>query len=169
MKNLFEQGNVVSILYPSDTQTAVADDYINVSHSHALEVIVFIGAGTAGDDPDIHFFQATTNAGAGAKALQVDRYYKKEGTLLSTSSVGGVFTLTTMTASDIVDLGADSAEVQGIYGFHIEADTLDVSNGFKWVQVSIPDTGSASAQYGCILGVLIPGRYQQENGGLNPL
>ena len=73
-----------------------------------------------------------------------------------------------MTASDVVDLGADSAEVQGIYGFHIEADMLDVAGGFRYVSVSIADIGSNS-QFACILGVLLPGRYQQEDGGPNPL
>ena len=89
MKNLFEEGNVVSILYPSDLQTAVSDDWIDVSNAHALEVIVFKGVGTGGDDPDIDFYQATVAAGSDTKALQVSKYYKKEGTLLSTSSIGG--------------------------------------------------------------------------------
>ena len=167
MQNLFESGNVVSILYPSDLQTAVADDWIDLSDYHAMEIIVFKGAGTGGDDPDIWITQATSNAGAGEKALNVTEYYKKEGTLLSTSSLGGQFTKTTMTASYIVDLGAASAEVQGIYGFHIEADMLDVDNGFKYVRASIPDVGT-NAQLGCILGVLLPGRYQQDSAP-NPL
>lgn len=161
MQNLFESGNVVSMLYPSDLQTAVADDWIDLSDYHALEIILFKGAGTDGDDPDIRVRQATSAAGAGAKALPFDTYYLKEGTLLSTSSVGGQFTKTTQAASYVVSFGATSAEHQMICGIHIEADMLDVDGGFKYVQASVPDVGN-NAQYGCILGVLIPGRYQQE-------
>ncbi len=167
--NLFEQGNVVSILYPSDTQTAVADDWIDMANAHAIDIIFFKGAGTANDDPDLWVTQATTNAGAGEKAVNFTHYYLKQGTLLSTSSIGGTFTKTTMTASYIISFGATSAEEQMICGVHIEADMLDVSGGFHWVRASVPDTGAAGAQYGCILGVLWPARYADDSGGPNPL
>lgn len=158
--NIFEEGNVVSILYPSDTQTAVADDWIHLGDYHSLDIVFFKGAGTANDDPDIHVTQATSNAGAGEKALNFDTYYLKSGTLLSTSSVGGQFTKTTMTASYIVSFGATSAEEQMICGIHIEADQLDVTGGFEYVRASVPDTGAAGTQLGCILGILHPSRYK---------
>jgi hypothetical protein len=165
--NIFEHGNVVSILYPSDMQTAVADDWIHLGDYHALDIIFFKGVGTAADDPDIHVTQATSNAGAGEKALNFDTYYLKQGTLLSTSSVGGQFTKTTMTSSYIISFDATSAEEQMICGIHIEADMLDVSGGFEYVRASVPDVGS-NAQLGCILGVLHPSRYKQEQTP-NPL
>lgn len=164
--NIFEQGNVISILYPSDLQTAVADDWIDMADYHAMDIIFFKGAGTAGDDPDVHITQATSNAGAGEKGLDVDHYYLKSGTLLSTSSIGGSFTKTTMTASYIVDLGAASAEVQQIVGFHIDSDMLDSNNSFRYVRASVPDVGS-NAQLGCILGIMYP-RYAGETAS-NPL
>ena len=165
--NIFEHGNVVSILYPSDLQTAVADDWIDLSDYHALDIVFFKGVGTAADDPDIWVTQATSNAGAGEKALNFDTYYLKQGTLLSTSSVGGQFTKTTMTSSYILSFDATSAEEQMICGIHIEADMLDASGGFKYVKASIPDVGS-NAQLGCILGILWPSRYKQEQTP-NPL
>jgi len=168
MTNLFEQGNVVSILYPSDLQTAVADDFISMENYHAMDIIFFKGAGTAADDPDIHVTQATSSAGAGEKGLNFDTYYLKEGTLLSTTSIGGTFTKTTMTSSYIISFGATSAESQMICGIHIEADMLDVNGGFKWVRASVPDVGT-NAQYGCILAVLYPSRYKDDSGGMNPL
>lgn len=158
--HLAEEAVIVSILYPSDLQTAVADDWIDMSDLLSLDIIFFKGAGTAGDDPDIHVTQATSNAGAGAKALNFTEYYYKEGTLLSTSSVGGQFTKQTMAASYIISFGATSAESQGIYVIHIEADMLDVSGGFTHVMASIPDVGTNS-QYGCILGIGHP-RYKGE-------
>ena len=160
ISNIFEHGNVVSILYPSDLQTAVADDWIDLSDYHALDIVFFKAAGTAGDDPDIWVTQATSNAGAGEKALNFDTYYLKQGTLTN-SSIGGLFTKTTMTSSYIISFNATSAEQQMICGIHIEADMLDVTGGFKYVRASVPDVG-ANAQLGCIVGVLHPGRYKQE-------
>jgi len=166
--NIFEQGNVVSVLYPSDLQTAVADDFISLENYVAADLIFFKGAGTAADDPDIYVTQATDSSGTGEKALNFDTYYLKEGTLLSTTSIGGTFTKTTMTSSYILSFGATSAESQMICGIHIEADMLDVDGGFSWFRASIPDVGG-NPQYGCILAILYPGRYQRYSGGLNPL
>ena len=168
MHNIFEHGNVVSMLYPSDLQTAVADDYICLKDFHALDIIFFKGAGTAADDPTITLKQATDAAGSGAKDLNVSEYYLKQGTLLSTSSVGGVFTKTTQAATNEWAFDGTSAETQMICGIHIEADMLDVSGGFDCVQASIADVGS-NAQYGCILAVLYPSRYKDDSGGMNPL
>ena len=165
--NIFERGNVVSILYPSDLQTAVADDWIDMSDYHAIDIIFFKGAGTAGDDPTLKLTQATSNAGAGEKALNVSTYYKKSGTLLSTSSIGGQFTKTTQAASYTIVGGGTSAEEQAIWGIHVEADQLDVSGGFTHIRASIDDVGT-NAQLGCILAVLWPGRYKGETAP-NPL
>ena len=165
--NIFEEGNVVSILYPSDIQTKVTADYIDMADNHALEILFFKGVTTSGDDPVLTIQQATSNAGAGAKDLNVDFYYLKSGTLLSTSSIGGQFTKTTLTASNVITGHATSAEEQQLLGIHIEADMLDVSGGFQYVTVNVADTGT-NAHYGCILGVLIPGRYKQESAP-NPL
>ena len=92
----------------------------------------------------------------------------KQGTLLSTASIGGQFTKTTQTASYVISLGTTSAEEQAIVGIHVEADELDVTGGFRWIRTTIPDTGSAGAQLACVLAVLHPSRYKQEQTP-NPL
>ena len=169
MSNIFEHGNVVSILYPSDMQTAVADDWIYMGNAHSIDIICFFGAGVANDDPDIHITQATTNSGGSEKGVNITRYYLKQGTLLSTSSIGGTFTVTTQAASYVISLDASSAETQQIVGIHVSADELDVTNGFDWIRASVPDTGSAGAKLGCILGILHPARFSDDSGGVNPL
>lgn len=161
--NLAEEAVIVSILYPSDTQTAVADDWINMKDLHSLDIIFFKGTGTANDDPDLHITQATSNAGAGEKGLDVTYYYLKQGTL-ATASDGANFTKTTMTASYIISFDTSSAEEQLLCVVHIEADQLDTNNSFTHVRASVPDTGSAGAQLGCILGIGHP-RYKDETGG----
>lgn len=159
--HLAEETVVVSILYPSDLQTAVGDDWIDMSDLHSLDIVLFKGSGTAGDDPEIHITQATDNSGSDEKGLDVSEYYLKQGTL-ATSSDGGTFTKTTVTASYVVSFDATSAEDQMIAVFHIEADMLDTNNSFTHVRASVPDVGS-NAQYGCILGIGHP-RYKGEEG-----
>jgi len=166
--NICENGNIVSILYPSDIQTAVADDWINLKGYGHLDVVFFKGAGTAGDDPTLTFAQATVVAGTDTKALTiVDKYYLKQGTLLSTSTVGGVFTKTTQTKATTIVGDGTSAEEQMIMVIPIDAEDLDVDNGFCCVQVSVGDVGS-NAQFGCILGILTDPRYGGETP-INPL
>ena len=135
---------------------------------HAADVIFFKGVGTAAQDPVITIQQATTDAGGGVKDLNISEYYLKQGTLLSTTSIGGLWTKTTQTATNAWAFDGDSAEEQGLYGIHIETDQMDVTGGFKWFTVNIADVGG-NAQLGCILAVLYPGRYKDDSGGTNPL
>ena len=165
--NIFEHGNVVSVLYPSDLQTKVTADWIDMSNYHAVDFIFFKGTTTAGDDPDLHLTQATTNGGVGAKGVPISEYYLKTGTLLSTASLGGQFTKTTQTASYLISFDATSAEEQMLVGIHVEADELDVSGGYRWITANIVDTGN-NACLGCIVAVLHPSRYGQEQTP-NPL
>jgi len=161
--NICENGNIVSMLYPSDLQTAVADDYISMENYNHLTIVFFKGVTTAADDPTLTLVQAKTAAGGSVKDLLiVDKYYKKQGTLLSTNSDGGQFTLTTQTASNTIVGDADSAEEQALWVIEIEASELDCDGGFYFVQASIGDTGS-NAHYGCILGILTEPRYGQES------
>jgi hypothetical protein len=164
--NIFEHGNVISVLYPSDIQTKITADWIDMSNYHAVDFIFFKGTTTAGDDPDLLVTQATTDGGT-PKALAISEYYLKSGTLLSTASIGGQFTKTTQTASYLIDFDATSAEEQMLCGIHIEADMLDVSGGYRWITANVLQTGS-NAHLGCILAVMHPSRYGQEQTP-NPL
>ena len=165
--NIFEHGNVVSVLYPADLQTKVTADWIDMSDYHAVDFIFFKGVGTAADDPDVWITQATTNAGGGEKGVAISEYYLKQGTLLSTASLGGQFTKTTQTASYVISFDGTSAETQMLVGIHVEADELDVTGGFRWVSANVVDVGG-NAQLGCIVAVMHPSRYQQEQTP-NPL
>jgi len=125
-------------------------------------VLVFKGAGTAGDDPVLSFKQATDVAGATNKDLAViTEYWSKQGTLTSV----GTWTRVTQAASATVTLDATSAESQGLYYFEIETDQLDTDNGYDCFYLSVADTGT-NAQLGCAL--YIPGglRYQSTPASL---
>jgi len=98
--------------------------------------------------------QAQDVSGTGAKALNFTRVDAKVG---AQTGIGTFTTVTQAAGNTYTD--AVSAEAQGLFVIDIQADDLDVDNGFDCVQVSIPDTGSAGAQIGCALYLLHEPRY----------
>ena len=145
--------DIASGFVPVDTQTGTGptSDYVSLKNAGGVTVVFFKAAGTANDDPVLLFQQATVVAGTDVKDLAVvTEYAMKQGTLTSVTG----WTRVTQTASATVTLNATSAEGQGIYVFEVEADQLDVDNGFDCLMVDVADTGAAGAQLGCLLYLL---------------
>ena len=140
--------DVISAIVPVDLQTAANDgDWFSLKNWQGCTVIVFKGAGTAGDDPSITIEQATSVAGGSAKVLNaISEFYKKIGSQVAT----GTWTKVTQTLDELVTVDAVSAEAEGLWVFNIEADQLDVDGGFDCVRVRIADVGG-NAQLGCAL------------------
>lgn len=156
MKPLGALLDIVPAILPLDLQTARDGDWVSLKDAQGVAVIVFKGAGTAGDDPKIRFQQASDVAGTGAKDLAtIATIWKKQGTLTSV----GVWTKVTQTAAALFTADATSAEEEAVYVFEIEADELDVDNGFDCVRVRVDDTG-VNAQLGCALYLLYGPRYK---------
>jgi hypothetical protein len=154
MSFLTEETQLVAAIIPVDLSTAANNgDWVSLKNYDELDIIIFKAAGTAGDDPVITLKQASDVAGTGAKALNFTRVDAKVGVQTGI----GQFTKNTQAAGNTyTDLV--SAEAQGIFVIHVEAQDLDKANGFDCVQVSIPDVG-ANAQLGCALYVLSEARY----------
>lgn len=146
-------GNIIDIIpaiVPADLQTARDGDWVSLKNAQGCAVVVYKGAGTAGDDPSITIEQASDVAGTGAKVLNaISEFYKKIGTLTSV----GTWTKVTQTADELVTVDTVSAEAEGIWVFNIENDQLDVDNGFDCLRVRIADTGT-NAQLGCAFYIL---------------
>lgn len=158
--NLFERARVVSAIIPLDLQTARDGDWVSLKNYSDCDVIVFKGAGTAGDDPVISFQQATSVGGGSAKDLaQIERIYKQQGTLTAV----GTQTVVTQSAGASYTGDGTSAESEAVYGFHIHASQLDVTNGFDCIRVRVADVGG-NAQLGCALYVLSGPRYGSATG-----
>ncbi|MBI4637690.1 MAG: hypothetical protein HY727_15235 [Candidatus Rokubacteria bacterium] len=151
-------GNLIDIIpaiLPLDLQTARDGDYISLKHAQGVAVVVFKGAGTAGDDPLISFQQAQDVAGTGVKDLAtIATIFKKQGTLTAV----GTWSKVTQAAGASFQADATSAEEEAVYVFEIEADELDVDNGFDCLRVRVADTGT-NAQLGCALYLLYGQRY----------
>lgn len=158
MKALGNIFDVVLGIAPLDLQTARNGDYVSLKNASHLTVVVIKGQGTDGDDPTFTFQQASDVAGTGAKNLAViDEYFEKEENAANLEATGA-WTRVTQTASQTVSPGDPSAQSAALYVFEIEADQLDVDNGFDCVRVNVGDTGT-NAQLGAILYILSGLRY----------
>lgn len=149
--------DLVSAFAPLDLQTARDGDYVSLKNAGGVDIVVTKGAGTAADDPVISFQQAVDVAGTSAKDLAtITQHWQKQAATDLTGT--GVWTRVTQAAGASVTLNATSAEEVGIYVFTIEADQLDVDNGFDCLRVRIADVGG-NAQLGTALYILRDLRY----------
>lgn len=155
---LAETLGIVPAIVPVDLAAAAADgDWVSLKNYGHVAIVVFKGAGTAGEDPDISVQQATAVAGTGAKDLTFTDIYVKQGTL----TAEGEFTLVEQAASATFSADATSAEEQAVYVIEFDAEDLDVSNGFDCIRVRVADVG-VGAQLGCALYLLSEPRYGGE-------
>lgn len=154
MSRIIETMQIVSAIVPANLATAANNgDWVSMANYRRCLVVLFKGAGGATENPVFTLQQATDNAGTGAKALNFTDYYTKIGTLTGV----GQFTRVTQTAAGSATPA--SATSEAIIVAEVTASMLDVSNGFTWIQLSIPDVG-ATSQIGAGLYILFDGRYQ---------
>ena len=128
-----------------------------------IAVIFFAGTGTAGQDPTFTLRQATARAGTGAKNLSFARIYTKQAAALST---GVDWTQVVRTGTNVTATytNGTSAEQQQIWAVHVHHHMMDIQNGFHYVGIRIPDTGSAS-QVGAALYLGLGPRYAGDQMG----
>lgn len=157
MKLLGNCLDIVPAIVPLDLQTARDGDWVSLKNAEGVCFVVFKGAGTAGDDPDITIEQAVDVAGTSGKVLNaITTVFKKQGTLTSV----GTWTAVSQAADELFDADGTSAEEQAVYAFEVDADQLDVTNGFDCVRLRIADVGS-NAQLGCAFYLLYGLRYRR--------
>lgn len=155
MKPLGALFDIVPAIVPLDLQTARTGDWVSLKNAQGVAIVFFKAAGTAGDDPTLTVQQATDVAGTSAKNLStITAVHKKQGTLTAV----GTWTTSTQAAAATYAGDGTSAEEQAVYVIEIEADELDVDNGFDCINVSCSDVGT-NAQLGCALYILYGLRY----------
>jgi hypothetical protein len=160
MKEFLDTHDIKAGFVPIDMESgANTGDWVNLENWEGVAVVLFKAAGAANDDPVLTFAQATVVAGTDTKALtKVAKYMKQEGTLASITG----WTKVTQTAATTITTSATAAESQGIYVIDIKAADLDVDGGFKCVQMSVADCGSAGAQIGCAFYILYGPRFAND-------
>lgn len=151
---LAETAQIVSGFLPVDMSAgANAGDWVSLKNYHRLAVVLFKGAGTAGDDPTLTLQQATDVAGTGAKALTFTTVWTKQGTL---TGVGQYTKVTQTAANTYTDL--TSAEVAALWVVEIRHDDLDIDNDFDCVRATVADIGT-NAQVGTLFYILYGPRF----------
>jgi hypothetical protein len=137
-----ESADIIPAFVPVDMQTGANSGlWITMKETSRLVCVLYKAAGTAGDNPVVTLQQATTNTGTNAKALTFTRARTKIGAIASTPQ----WTIVTQSASNTIT--PTSAANPAVIAIEIQATDLDLANGFTFVQLSVPDTGS-NAQLG---------------------
>lgn len=155
MSKILESAMVVGAITPVNLATGANNgDWVSLQNYRTLVVLLYKGAGTAGEDPVITLKQATDATGSGSKALAFERIYKKVGVQTALAAFTRVDQPAANTYVDDV-----SAEAEGLFAIEIRAEQLDVDAGFTHVQLLVPKVG-AGAQLGCGIYLLFDPRHQ---------
>jgi hypothetical protein len=144
-------GNVIDIKsawVPANQATPQTGDYVSLKNAEGCLIVWFKAAGTAGEDQTLTLYKATDVSGTGAAVATVldTIYYQQGATALS--AVTGWTKGTQTAASTWTD--ATTAENEGIYCFHVRADSL---GNYDCIRIDSDGAGS-NAQYGGCLYIL---------------
>ncbi len=132
-----EIADIVPAFVPVDMQTAANNgQWVGMKNINRLLCVLLKAAGTAGDNPVLTLQQATSNTGTAAKSLTFTRARTKIGAIASTPQ----WTIVTQSASNTYT--PTSAASQAVIAIEVQATDLDLANGFNYVQLSVPDTGT---------------------------
>jgi len=117
------------------TSTLGDTTYVSLKNYRRLQIIISIADGTTVTGSTITLKQATAVAGTGEKALAFTRMlantdYAASKTMVETAVTSNTFTTQTTNSKD------------SVYIIDIDADTLDVANGFDCVRLD--GTGHAA-------------------------
>jgi hypothetical protein len=140
---------------PSDLSVAASTGKrICMSGVESVDVVLFKGAGTAGDDPAVTLVASTAaTGGTSANLAVVSDYHLKDATALAGTETWAK--KTQGAAATVTDPGGagTSAEHQQIAVIHVRAD--DMPAGKPYLSLNIADVG-ANAQIGAVLYITHP-------------
>lgn len=140
------------------TSTLGDTTYVSLKGYRRLQIIIVIGDGTTVTGTAVTLKQATAVAGTNEKALGFTRMlantdYAASKTMTETAVASNTFTTQTTNSKD------------SVYVIDVDADSLDVANGFDCVRVDC--TGhAATASRGC---VVLYNLYGARYSGASPL
>ena len=154
--NFLEGVNIQPAFLPADTDTDQAGDYVSLKNYGKVGVLFVKAAGTAGDDPTLTLYEATTVAGAGAQVLAVIDSHRIKQAATNLTAVG-TFTDTAQTAASTIVFNATSAEQTLVDYFEVDASQL--SDGFDCIRVDCALAASGGSQYATLLYLMLEPRY----------
>jgi len=123
---------------------------VSMKNAEVCTFVVFVGAGTDGDDLAVDLREHTAATGGTSQDLDaITKYYTKNETTLDGDEAWVEVSQTA--ASEITPVAA-TAEVQNLWVIEVLASEL--SAGFPYVSLDIPDLGSAGTKYGGVIAIL---------------
>lgn len=153
-----EEQQIVLADGPLDLAVAgLTGDFVSLAQFNHIAIVYQAGVGLADQDPTITIEQATSNAGAGAKALTFTELYQKEAVDITTV---GQFTKITQAASNTYQ-STTGGESEQLIIIEFDAAELDVDNGFDHINVAVSDPG-ATVKLASVLYVLTEPSYAEE-------
>ena len=134
---------------PPRTPSTSTPDYVKLDNYNHLTVAILVDNGTTVTGSAITLKQATSAAGAGEKALSFSTMWANidigaSDTLVETAVTSDTFTTSTTNNKDL------------LYLIEVDADDLDLANGFNWVRAGTADATSAVLS---VLYILSGARY----------
>lgn len=164
-QSLLESGiDIVPDAISQDANSDIDGDWISLKDYDRAYYLLLKPAGTAGDDLSIRLQQALTAAGGSAKALTFKRLWHKIGT---PSGVGRWTKVDLATPTDDLDLvsvnSVDLATDTSAAAILVEvaANSLDINNGFGFVQALIEGDDISNALIISTMWILQGGRFPQ--------
>lgn len=156
--HLAERFQLAEAFLPINMATAANDgDWVSLRNFKLCHIVFFGAPGAAAEPATITLEQASAVAGTGAKALNFTVAYKKQA---ATNLQGtGTFTKVTQAAANTLALGSGSlGDNAALVVITINAEDLDVENGFDCIRGRVADVG-ATSQLGAMLYLLEGPRY----------
>jgi hypothetical protein len=132
----------------ADTAVALTGLRMHMKNYGGVAVVFYAGAVSAGTDtfvPDIQQHDAATSGNSKDLDAVTEWYIKQEATLDGDETWTRV---TQSAASEISLTGATYAASQLILVAQIDADDLDLANGYEWISVIQADPGSGGTRPG---------------------
>lgn len=124
---------------------------IDMRKATTCTFVVICGAGTAGDDLLVDLQEHTASTSGTSQDLDIITEYF----IQTETTLDGDETWTRITqaaASETADASGTTAEEQNMLVIEVRHDQL--SDGFKWVSLNIPDLGAAGAKVGGAIAIL---------------
>jgi hypothetical protein len=149
--NLVYDGHPVMALPPAADSAGRSGQWISLTNAHKVYVVVDIAQG-AGTGVPISFQQATSVAGAGAKALSGNlNIWANQNTAASDTN-------SPQTAAETFTTSTATGNKKIIFEV-VPGSVLDVTNGFKYIQVNTGASGSGNVTAAGYF--ILPGRFEQ--------
>lgn len=156
--------DVVPIIIPIDLAAGANTGLrVDMNDCGGVAFVYFGDVGTDAEDVQLDVQQHTVATSGTPLDLDVitTAWTKQEASLDNDEQ----WTKLTQAAASEVSLGTDEGQLQSMAVVEVTADQL--SDGYRWVSVNIPDPGTTAGKLGCVIAIKYDLKYQRSPEKLN--